>query len=205
MNVKGSQTEKNLEMAFAAESMARNTYTCFAEAARQAGHPLVADVFLEIARNEEEHARGHLGFLGKIQDTPANLEAAVHGEHYEATSVYPGFAKTAREEGFENIADYFVRMTKVEARHGGIIQDLLKQLREGGTLEERTAGHSSVTLVEVMLPHQGNPAGNVHGGEIMKMMDTAAGVVAARHAHSNVVTAKVEELKNSGNRLCRTL
>jgi uncharacterized protein (TIGR00369 family) len=194
MNLKGSQTEKNLEMAYAAESKVRNTYTYFAEAARKAGHPLVADVFLEIAKNEEEHAGRHLEFLEKIQDTQTNLEAAVHGEHYEATTIYPGFARTARAEGFEAIADYFERMAQVEDRHEKIIRDLLEQLREGGTPEERTAGHSSVTLVEVMLPHQGNPAGNVHGGEIMKLMDTAAGVVAARHAHSNVVTAKVEEL-----------
>jgi acyl-CoA hydrolase/rubrerythrin len=194
MNLKGSQTEKNLEMAFAAESKARNAYTYYAEAARQAGHPLVADVFLEIAKNEDEHARGHWGFLEKIQDTPTNLEAAAHGEHYDATTIYPGFARTAREEGFEAIADYFERMTDREARHEIIIRTLIEQLKEGGALQERTAGHSSVTLLEVMLPHQGNPAGNVHGGEIMKMMDTAAGVVAARHAHSNVVTAKVEEL-----------
>ncbi|MBI4765271.1 MAG: acyl-CoA thioesterase [Deltaproteobacteria bacterium] len=85
-------------------------------------------------------------------------------------------------------------MTQVESRHEKITRNLLKRIKEGGSHEERTAGHSSVTLVEVMLPHQGNHAGNVHGGEIMKMMDTAAGVVAARHAHSNVVTAKVEEL-----------
>jgi len=194
MNLKGSQTEKNLEMAFAAESKARNAYTFYAEAARKVGHPLEADVFLEIARNEEEHARGHLEFLEKIQDTQTNLEAAVHGEHYEATTIYPDFARTAREEGFEAIADYFERMTKIEAKHEEIIRNLLKQLKEDESPKERTAGHSSITLVEVMLPHQGNVAGNVHGGEIMKMMDTAAGVVAARHAHSNVVTAKVEEL-----------
>jgi acyl-CoA hydrolase len=194
VNLKGSKTEKNLEMAFATESKARNAYTYYADAARKVGHPLVADVFLEIAQNEEEHARGHLEFLEKIQDTQTNLEAAVHGEHYEATTIYPGFARTAREEGFEEIADYFERMTNTEARHEKIIGNLLKQLKEGATPQERTAGHSSITLVEVMLPHQGNIAGNVHGGEIMKMMDTAAGVVAARHAHSNVVTAKVEEL-----------
>ena len=194
MNLKGSKTEKNLEMAFAAESKARNAYTLYADAARKAGHPLVADVFLEIAQNEEEHAGGHLRFLEKIRDTQTNLEAAVHGEHYEATTIYPGFARIAREEGFAEIADYFERMTNIEARHEKIIGNLLNQLKKGSTPDERTAGHSSITLVEVMLPHQGNPAGNVHGGEIMKMMDTAAGVVAARHAHSNVVTAKVEEL-----------
>ena len=140
MNLKGSQTEKNLEKAFAAESTARNAYTCYAEAARKGNHPLVADVFLEIAKNEEEHARAHLGFLQRIQDTQSNLETAVQGEHYEATTIYPGFAKTAREEGFESIADYFERMTHIEARHEKIIRNLLDQLKEGRA--RRTDGRS---------------------------------------------------------------
>ncbi len=194
MNLKGSRTEKNLEKAFAAGSKARSAYTYYAEAARKAGHPLLADVFLEIAKNEEEEVRGHLGFLERIQDIQANLEAAVQGEHNEATALYPDFARTAREEGFDAIADYFERMTERATGHQKILRDLLMQVKKGRIPQERTVGHSSVTLLELMLPHQGNPAGNVHGGEIMKMMDTAAGVVAARHAHSNVVTAKVQEL-----------
>ena len=137
MNLKGSKTEKNLEMAFATESKARNTYTYYADAARKVGHPLVADVFLEIAKNEEEHARGHLEFLEKIQDTQTNLETAVHGEHYRSTTIYPDFARTAREEGFEEIADYFERMTNIEARHEKIIGNLLKQLKERSTPRKR--------------------------------------------------------------------
>jgi uncharacterized protein (TIGR00369 family) len=195
MNLKGSQTEKNLEAAFAAESKARNAYNYYAAAAEKEGLTFISDAFLEIARNEEEHARGHFEFLGKIQDTLANLETAVHGEAYEYNTVYPDFAKTAREEGFPEIGEYLEQMAKMESRHEKIIKNLIKHLKERSTPKERTTGHSSMTLVQVMLPDQGNPAGNVHGGEIMKMMDTAAGVVAARHAHSNVVTAKVEELK----------
>lgn len=194
MNLKGSKTEQNLEKAFAAESKARNFYTYYAETARKAGHPFIADAFMEIARNEEEHARNHLGFLEKVQDTDTNLETAAHGEHYEATSIYPDFARTAREEGFAAIADYFERMTKVEARHEAILRKLQTHLKEQTAPNERTIGHSAMTLVQIMYPHQGNWAGNVHGGEIMKLMDTVAGVVAHRHAHSNVVTAKVEEL-----------
>lgn len=194
MDLKGSKTEKNLEMAFAAESKARNAYTFYAEAAEKLGQTFVSDVFREIAKNEEEHARGHLEFLGKIRETQVNLETAVHGEHYECTTIYPEFAAIARQEGFQEIGDYFERMAKVEARHEETINNLLSHLKEQTVIKERTAGHSSVTLVQVMLPHQGNSAGNVHGGEIMKMMDSAGGVVAARHAHSNVVTAKVEEL-----------
>jgi acyl-CoA hydrolase/ferritin len=194
MDLKGSQTEKNLEAAFAAESRAQNVYNFYAEAAKEAGYPLVADIFLEIAENEKEHGRGHLKFLGGIRDTLSNLKASSHGEQYEATAVYPEYARTARLEGFPEIADYFQRMTKVEARHEEIIRNLIDQMKAQTPPQERTAGHSAMTLVQVMYPHQGNWAGNVHGGEIMKMMDTAGGVVAARHAHSNVVTAKVEEL-----------
>ena len=195
MQLKGSQTEKNLEAAFTAESKARNAYNYYAAVAEKEGLPFIADAFLEIAKNEEEHARGHFEFLGKIQDTPHNLETAVHGEAYEYNTIYPGFARTAREEGFSEIGDYFERMAEMESRHEKIIENLIRHLKERTAPKERTSGHSSITLVQVMLPDQGNPAGNVHGGEIMKMMDTAAGVVAARHAHSNVVTAKVEELK----------
>jgi acyl-CoA hydrolase len=194
MKLEGSKTGQNLEKAFAAESKARSAYAFYADAAQKAGHSFVADAFGEIAKNEEEHARGYLEFLGKIRDTRANLDAAAHGEHYECTAIYPEYARTAREEGFHEIADYFERMSKVEARHERIIKKLLQNLKENISSKERTAGHSSVTLVQVMYPHNANRAGNVHGGEIMKMMDTAAGVVAHRHAHSNAVTAKVEDL-----------
>ncbi len=195
MNLKGSQTEKNLEAAFAAEAKARNAYHYYAVAAEKEGLSFISDAFLEIAKNEEEHARGHFEFLGKVQDTLANLETAVHGEAYEYNTIYPGFAKTAREEGFTEIGKYFERMAEMESRHEKIIKNLIEHLKERSVPKERTTGHSAMTLVQMMLPNQGNPAGNVHGGEIMKMMDTAAGVVAARHAHSNVVTAKVEDLK----------
>jgi uncharacterized protein (TIGR00369 family) len=194
MDLKESKTEKNLEEAFAAESKARNTYIYYAQAARQEDHSLIADVFLEIAKNEEEHARTQFQFLGKIGRPGENLQAAAQGEHRECAILYPAFARTAREEGFLEIADFFERMARMEAAHEEIIRNLLQNLQEHSVPKERTAGHSSVTLVQVMYPHQANRAGNVHGGEIMKLMDTAAGVVATRHAHTNVVTAKVEEL-----------
>jgi len=196
INVKleGSRTQKNLLAAFSGESQARNAYTYYAEAARKAGQPLVADAFNDIAKNEEEHARAQLEFLGKIQDTGSNLEAALTGEHQERTAIYPEYARVAREEGFQEIAEFFERVGKVEGRHEEIIRTLIKNLRDRSAPKERTAGHSSVTLVQVMYPHHANRAGNVHGGEIMKLMDSAAGVVASRHAHSNVVTARVEDL-----------
>jgi acyl-CoA hydrolase len=194
MDVKGSETEKNLESAFAGESQARNAYMYYAEAAKKAGHHQIADVLLEIAQNEGEHARTHFDFLGAMGDTRTNLEAVAEREQYERNSLYPEFARTAREEGFQEIADCFERMSRVEGRHEEICRTLLKISEEHNTLQERTVGHSSVTMAQLMLPHQANPAGYVHGGEIMKIMDNAAGVVAARHAHTNVVTARVDDI-----------
>ncbi len=194
MNLKESGTEKNLENAFADESRAQNTYTYYADAARKAGHDHIADVFWEIAQNEGEHARTHFEFLGHIKDTRKNLEAVAQREKYEGTVMYPEFAKTAREEGFGEIAGCFEGMSKVEAKHEEICLNLLKQFDEQITPKERTVGHSSVVMAQLMLPHQANLAGYVHGGEVMKIMDNAAGVVAARHAHTNVVTVRVDNI-----------
>jgi len=166
----------------------------YAEAARKAGHAHVADAFLEIAQNEGEHARAHFEFLGKIQDTGMNLEAAVKSERFEHTTMYPEFVRTAKGEGFEEIADCFKRISKLEANHEEILLNLKESLNDLITPKERTVWHSSVTLAQLMLPHHANLAGYVHGGEIMKLMDNAGGVVAARHAHTNTVTAKVEEI-----------
>jgi len=194
MNLKESQTEKNLEDAFADESRAQNSYLYYADAARKAGHDHIADFLLEISKNEGEHARRQFELLGRIKDTRANLEAVVRKERYEAAVMYPEFAKTAREEGFEEIAASFERMSKVEARHEEVCLHLLKQLDEHITPRERTVGHSSIVMAQLMLPHQANLAGYVHGGEIMKIMDNAAGVVAARHAHTNVVTVRADNI-----------
>ena len=194
MDLRGSRTEKNLWAALAGESQARNSYVFFAEEARKAGLPLIADVFLEIAQNEEEHARHFFQFLGGPQDTARNLETSVRKEHEEHTLYYPDYARTAREEGFEAIAGCFEKMIQVERRHEEVCTDLGKNLAENTPIPARTVGHSRITLAQVMLPHQANRSGNVHGGEIMKLMDSAAGVVAARHSHCNCVTARVEDL-----------
>lgn len=194
MSLKGSKTKKNLEDAFAHESRTQNSYTYYAEAARKEGHDHIADFIVEIAKNEAEHAKKQFELLGGISDTRANLEAVVREEKYEGTVMYPEFAKTAREEGFETIAESFERMGKVEARHEEICLSMLKHFDSQITPKERTVGHSSVVMAQLMLPHQANLAGYVHGGEIMKIMDNAAGVVAARHAHTNVVTVSVDNL-----------
>jgi len=194
MELNGSRTEKNLRAALADESQARNSYVFFAEQAKRMELPLVADVLLEIAQNEEEHARHFFQFLGGPQDVAQNLETSARKEHEEHTTFYPDFAQTAREEGFEAIAGFFEKMIQVERRHEEICRDLARNLLENAPIPARTVGHSAITLAEVMLPNQANRAGNIHGGEIMKLMDSAAGVVAARHCHCNCVTARVEEL-----------
>jgi len=167
MELKGSRTEKNLEAAFAKESQARNAYLYYAEGAQKAGHTHIGDAFVEIAQNEGEHARAHFEFLGGVQDTRKNLEAAVEGERFEHTTMYPEFARTAKEEGFEEIADCFSRIGNLEAKHEEILVNLTKSLDSLITPKERTVGHSSVTLAQLMLPHHANLAGYVHGGEII--------------------------------------
>jgi nitrite reductase (NADH) large subunit len=126
--LKGSKTEKCLQDAFAGESQARNKYTYFASVARKEGYEQIAAMFLETADNEKEHAKLHLAFLGGIGDTAANLKAAAGGENHEWTSMYPGMAKTAREDGFDDIARLFDGLAKIEKEHEARYQKLLANL-----------------------------------------------------------------------------
>ena len=101
MDIKGTQTEKNLQTAFAGESQARNKYTYYASQAKKEGYEQIAAIFLETADNEKEHAKMWYKLLnGGVGTTAENLKAAADGENYEWTDMYDGFAKTAREEGF---------------------------------------------------------------------------------------------------------
>ena len=194
MELKGSKTEANLRKAFLGELQAHSSYLYFAEAARAAGFDQVADVFLATAKNEAEHAEHYFKFLGGVGDTRGNLRLALAREHEEAVRLYPEAAQTAEEEGFTEIADFFRRMGTVEESHERNYRQLLETLEQGGDFKERTVGHSEVYMAQMMLPDQANPAGFVHGGELMKLMDNAAGAVAARHSRSNVVTAMVEDI-----------
>lgn len=123
MELKGSQTEKNLWTAFAGESQARNKYTFFADAARKEGYQQIAGIFEETAENEKEHAKLWLRALqgfheGKTGgDTRLNLLMAAAGEHYEWTDMYKGFEETARKEGFDKLAEAFKEVAAVEAEH----------------------------------------------------------------------------------------
>ena len=119
MELKGSQTEKNLAAAFAGESQARNKYTYFASKAKKDGYEQIAAIFLETAENEKEHAKMWFKELngGEIPSTIDNLLAAAEGENYEWTDMYKGFAETAREEGFDRIAYLFEEVGKIEKEH----------------------------------------------------------------------------------------
>ena len=135
--LKGSKTYDNLAAAFAGESQANRRYLYFAKVADVEGYPEVAGNFRETAEGETGHAHGHLDYLKKvgdpatglpIGDTSLNLAAAVAGETYEYTDMYPGFAKTAREEGFGEIADWFETLAKAEKSHAGRFQSLLDDI-----------------------------------------------------------------------------
>jgi len=143
-SIKGTRTEKNLLTAFAGESQARNRYTYFAGAARKEGFVQIADIFEETASQEKEHAKRLFKFLeggeveicaafpaGVIGSTLENLKAAAAGEHYEQTEMYPGFAKVAREEGFETIAAVFEAIAVAEKQHEKRYVDLAANIDAG--------------------------------------------------------------------------
>ena len=113
----GTQTEKNLEAAFAGESMARNKYTYFASKAKKEGYEQIAALFLKTAENEKEHAKLWFKELGGIGDTAENLLHAAEGENYEWTDMYEGFAKTAEAEGFPALAAKFRMVAAIEKHH----------------------------------------------------------------------------------------
>ena len=126
----GTQTEKNLEAAFAGESMARNKYTYFASKAKKEGFEQLAEIFLKTADNEKEHAKLWFKELNGIGDTAENLGAAADGENYEWTEMYEGFAKTAEEEGFKALAAKFRMVAAIENRHEERYRALLKNVEQ---------------------------------------------------------------------------
>ncbi len=134
-NLKGTKTHENLKEAFAGESQANRRYLYFAKIADVEGYPEIASNFRETAEGETGHAHGHLDYLKQvgdpatglaIGDTEANLKASVAGETHEYTDMYPGMAKTAREEGFAEIADWFETLAKAEKSHAGRFEQMLK-------------------------------------------------------------------------------
>ena len=130
MELKGSKTEQNLRTAFAGESQARNKYTYFASKAKKEGFVQIANIFTETADNEKEHAKIWFKLLGGIGDTAENLKAAADGENYEWTDMYDGFAKTAKEEGFDEIAELFLGVAAIEKEHEERYRKLLKNIED---------------------------------------------------------------------------
>ena len=147
--LKGSRTEKNLLGSFAGESQARNRYTYFASQARKDGYMQIADIFEETASQEKEHAKRFFNFLeggeveimasfpaGTVGATQDNLKAAAAGEHHEQTVLYPGFAKIAREEGFEAIARVWEAISVAERQHEKRYRDLASNIEAGGVFKK---------------------------------------------------------------------
>ena len=138
MNLKGTKTEKNLNEAFAGESMARNKYTYFASVARNEGYEQIAAIFLETAENEREHAKIHFKYLNGIGDTLQNLQAAWEGENEEYENMYPRMAKEATEEGFEEIARSMKLIGDVEKEHRERYAKLREAVKSGSVFKKAT-------------------------------------------------------------------
>ncbi len=135
--LKGSKTEDNLKAAFAGESQANRRYLYFAQKADVEGYNDISAVFRSTAEGETGHAHGHLAYLEEtgdpatgepIGDTALNLQAAIAGEIHEYTEMYPGMARSAREEGFDEIADWFETLAKAEKSHAGRFQKALDSM-----------------------------------------------------------------------------
>ena len=132
----GTQTEKNLLAAFAGESQARNKYTYFASKAKKEGYEQIAALFLKTADNEKEHAKLWFKALNGIGNTAENLAAAADGENYEWTDMYEGFAKTAEEEGFPELAEQFRGVAAIEKEHEERYRALLKNVETRQVFEK---------------------------------------------------------------------
>ena len=133
MELKGTKTEKNLMEAFAGESQARNKYTYYASKAKKEGYEQIAELFLETANNEKEHAKIWFKLLhnGEIPTTTDNLKDAAEGENFEWTDMYDRMAKEAKEEGFDHIAYLFEAVGKIEKEHEARYKKLLENVEDG--------------------------------------------------------------------------
>ncbi len=149
---KGTQTEKNLEAAFAGESQARNKYTYFASVAKKEGYEQISAIFLKTADNEKEHAKMWLKELQGIGDTAQNLASAADGENHEWTNMYEEFTKTAENEGFEALAAKFRMVAAIEKEHEERYRALIKNIETAAVFEKsevkvwecRNCGHIAV-------------------------------------------------------------
>ncbi len=134
----GTKTEKNLQTAFAGESQARNKYTYFASVAKKEGFEQISEIFLKTAENEKEHAKMWFKELGELGNTAKNLGAAADGENFEWTDMYEGFAKTAEEEGFKDLAYKFRAVAAIEKEHEKRYRALLNNVETVAVFEKST-------------------------------------------------------------------
>jgi len=137
-DLKGTKTEANLWEAFAGESQARNKYTYWASVAKKEGYEQIAAIFLETADNEKEHAKRAFKFLNGIGNTVENLKAAAQGENFEWTDMYKRMEQEAREEGFDEIADFFKETAEVEEEHEKRFRKLLENIEKGQVFKRDT-------------------------------------------------------------------
>ena len=132
-----TKTEENLKTAFAGESQARNKYDYFAKVARKQGYHYIANIFEETALNEEQHAKEEFKLLKGIGDTEANLKAAIEGEHYENTEMYPQMQKDAEKEGDKKAAKLFKEVSEVEEHHEERYKKLLEMVEKGSVFKRK--------------------------------------------------------------------
>lgn len=195
MELEGSRTEQNLRHLLSGELQAHFRYSRMAQAAREAGQQSVADIFSATAQNEMEHAVSLFGFLNGSKDIETNLGTAIQREQDKSTDIYPGAARVAEEEGFTEIAGFLRRTGEIENGHKEHFARILRTLEAGEEIKGRTVGHSATYIIQTMMPGHTSPTGKVHGGEVMKLMDSAAGVCASRHCNVPVATARVDNLR----------
>lgn len=134
--LKGTQTERNLMAAYSGESQARTKYTTFAEVAKKEGYQKISNIFYETAENERAHAKIWLKLLSGVGDTLSNLQAGINGEHDEWSEMYPEFAKTAKEEGFDYIATMFEKVAEIEKTHEERYQALFDAVKNGKVFKQ---------------------------------------------------------------------
>ena len=153
--LKGSKTEANLWEAFAGESKARNKYTFYASQAKKEGYEQIAGIFEETANHEKEHAKRIYKFLNGIKDTYANLLDAAAGENYEWTDMYKRMEADAREEGFNDIADFFHEVAEVEEEHEKRYLKLAENVKQGVSSRETTC---QMDVQKLCYVHEGTEA-----------------------------------------------
>ena len=147
----GTQTEKNLQAAFAGESQARNKYTYFASVAKKEGYEQISALFLKTADNEKEHAKMWFKELGELGSTTDNLKAAADGENFEWTDMYEDFAKTAEKEGFHELAEKFRGVAAIEKHHEERYRALLKNVETAAVFENQKLKYGNVATADTSL------------------------------------------------------